>query len=93
MPDSVLEAISLGLADFEPREIDSHEFEACEGMPGTQAKLTALAERARLGLPLWHPLDRQDCEEEPLETRTSMPVGKRPKHSAQLAARVSQGSV
>jgi hypothetical protein len=33
-------------------------------MPGTRKKLTVLAERVRLGLPLWHPADRQDCEEE-----------------------------
>ncbi len=67
MPETVLEAIKLGLWDFEPREIESHDFNACEAMPGTPGKLTALAERVRLGLPLWHPLDRQDSEEEPLE--------------------------
>jgi hypothetical protein len=32
-------------------------------MPGTVGKLTALAERVRLGLPLWHPQDQQDCED------------------------------
>lgn len=64
MPNTVLEAIKLGLWDFEPREVEYEEFEACGAMPGTAAKLTALAERVRLGLPLWHPADRQDCEED-----------------------------
>ena len=62
MPDTVLEAIKQGLWDFEPREIECEEFEACGSMPGTTGKLMALAERVRLGLPLWHPEDRQDCE-------------------------------
>jgi hypothetical protein len=76
VPNTVLEAIKLGLWDFEPREMDSEEFEACCAMPGTPDKLTALAERVRLGLPLWHPADRNDCEDpspllavcEPVET-------------------------
>jgi hypothetical protein len=63
VPNTVLEAIKLGLWDFEPREMESEEFEACGAMPGTADKLTALAERVRLGLPLWHPADRNDCEE------------------------------
>lgn len=63
MPNTVLEAIKLGLWDFEPEEIPSDDYEACRSMPGTPDKLTALAERVRRGLPLWHPNDQQDSEE------------------------------
>jgi hypothetical protein len=62
VPNTVLEAIKQGLWDFEPSEIDSEEFPPCDAMPGTPDKLTALAERVRMGLPLWHPSDRADCE-------------------------------
>jgi len=58
-----LEAIKLGQWDFEPKRLESEEFEACGEMPGTQGKLTALAERVRRGLPLWHPDDRQDSDD------------------------------
>jgi hypothetical protein len=58
-----LEAIKLGLWDFEPEDVEYANFSACGAMPGTPDKLTALAERVRLGLPLWHPADRQDCED------------------------------
>jgi hypothetical protein len=63
VPETVLEAIKLGQWDFEPKDVEFEEFEACGAMPGTEAKLLALAERVRLGLPLWHPSDRQDCED------------------------------
>jgi hypothetical protein len=63
VPDTVLEAIKLGLWDFEPKEVKSKDFEPCPSMPGTPGKLTVLAERVRRGLPLWHPDDRQDCED------------------------------
>jgi hypothetical protein len=63
VPNTVLEAIKMGLWDFEPKDVEVEEFDACRAMPGTPAKLVALAERVRLGLPLWHPADRQDCEE------------------------------
>jgi hypothetical protein len=33
-------------------------------MPGTSAKLDVLAERLRLGLPLWHPRDRVSYDDE-----------------------------
>jgi hypothetical protein len=33
-------------------------------MPGTTDKLSVLAERVRLGLPLWHPSDRQEYDED-----------------------------
>ena len=64
MSNSVLDAIKLGRWDFEPTEAQGSEFHATGAMPGTNDKLTVLAERIRRGLPLWHPADRQDCEEE-----------------------------
>jgi hypothetical protein len=63
VPHDVLEAIKMGQWDFEPEDVDSEEFEACHSMPGTPAKLSALAERVSRGLPLWHPRDRQDFDE------------------------------
>jgi hypothetical protein len=53
----------MKLWDFEPGSIESEDFEACPSMPGSPAKLSILAERVRRGLPLWHPADRQDCED------------------------------
>lgn len=64
MPNSVLDAIKLGYWDFEPEEVETGEFAATGAMPGTSAKLSILADRVRQGLPLWHPSDRQDCEED-----------------------------
>ena len=63
MANSVLEAIRLGLWDYEPQELESESFHATGAMPGTPDKLSVLAERVRQGLPLWHPADRQDCDE------------------------------
>ncbi len=65
MPTSVLEAIKLGYWDFEPPEVGSHQYRSTEAMPGTREKLAVLADRVRAGLPLWHPRDRQDCEDPP----------------------------
>ena len=72
MPKSVLEAIKLGLWEFEPPEVESEEFDATGAMPGTKDKLQILAERAREGLPLWHPEDRDDIEA-PAPTRKTKP--------------------
>jgi hypothetical protein len=63
MADSVLDAIKLGLWDFEPHKLEADQFRATGAMPGTQQKLSVLAERVRRGLPLWHPSDRQDCDD------------------------------
>lgn len=65
MPKSVLEAIKMGIWDFEPPEIEHARFEASNAMPGTDEKLITLAERARRGLPLWHNKDRNDVEAPP----------------------------
>lgn len=62
MPKSVLEAIKLGLWDFEPPEVEFSEFDASDAMPGTKEKLKTLAQRAQNGLPLWHVNDRDDVE-------------------------------
>jgi len=63
VPKSVLEAIKMGLWDFEPPEVESSQFDFTEAMPGTKEKLQVLADRVRVGLPLWHPEDRQDIEQ------------------------------
>jgi len=62
VPNSVLEAIKQGFWDFEPQQIRDGEFDATRAMPGTNEKLAILAERLRLGLPLWHPADVLDFE-------------------------------
>jgi hypothetical protein len=65
VPKSVLEAIKMGIWDFEPPAVDFKKFAAANAMPGTREKLGVLAERARQGLPLWHTDDRDDVEAPP----------------------------
>lgn len=62
MPHSVLDAIKMGLWDFEPDDADGKPFDATQALPGSKEKLAVLAERVRRGLPLWHQQDRVDCE-------------------------------
>jgi hypothetical protein len=62
--NSVLDAIKQGCWDFEPTYVEHEEFTATKAMPGTVDKLSVLAERVRLGLPLWHPSDRQEYDED-----------------------------
>jgi len=69
VPKSVLEAIRMGLWDFEPPEVRSSDYDGTDAMPGTREKLEILAERVKAGLPLWHPLDRHDAEAPSLATR------------------------
>lgn len=65
MPQSVLEAIRMGQWDFEPGDAPAAQPVRPTGaMPGTTEKLDVLAERLRLGLPLWHPRDRISYDEE-----------------------------
>ncbi|HPM82376.1 MAG TPA: hypothetical protein PLF81_16825 [Candidatus Anammoximicrobium sp.] len=59
MPISVIEAVKMGIWDFEPDEQEASDFEATRAMPGTDEKLVVMAERVRQGLPLWHPEDRR----------------------------------
>jgi len=63
-----LDAIKLGFWDYEPPEVDSMDFTASDAMPGTREKLEILAERLRVGLPLWHPSDRGDADKPPHHT-------------------------
>lgn len=63
MPASVLDAIKMGLWDFEPEDVSGDHFEPTQALPGSERKLEVLAERVRRGLPLWHHSDRRDCED------------------------------
>lgn len=67
MPKSIIDAVKQGLWDFEPNEVPSDTFEDTTEMPGTKAKLKIMAERVKLGLPLWHPTDRRELDEEEFE--------------------------
>lgn len=61
MPRSVLEAIKQGQWNFEP-EANTQD-KATHAMPGTTEKLDVLAERLRLGLPLWNTSDRRTYDD------------------------------
>ena len=63
MPTSVLEAIKMGIWDFEPDEVESSNYDSTGAMPGTDEKLAVLAERVRRGLPLWHSSDRRSYDD------------------------------
>jgi len=63
-PSSILEAIKMGLWDYEPEKVDDAQFNATRAMPGTRNKLDVLAERVEQGLPLWHSRDRIDYDDE-----------------------------
>lgn len=45
--------------DFQPRIDD--RFEPTDAPMGSKEKIEVLAQRAQLGLPLWHPHDRSAC--------------------------------
>lgn len=64
VPTSVLEAIKVGVWDFEPQEDVQQRFSSTSALPGTDEKLAVLAERVRMGLPLWHPSDRLQFDDE-----------------------------
>ena len=59
MAHSVLDAIKMGIWDYEPEEQESSEYDATEAMPGTREKLETMSLRIREGMPLWHPSDRR----------------------------------
>ena len=61
---SVLEAIKEGDYGFEPADLDEKRFDATGAMPGTNEKLSVLAERVKSGLPLWHGCDRTEFDEQ-----------------------------
>ena len=61
---SLLEAIKQGDFNFEPAAANTAgEMPATAALPGTTEKLDVLAERMRLGLPLWHPSDRRSFDD------------------------------
>ncbi len=63
MPHSVLEAIKMGIWDYEPDGQETAEYDSTEALPGTDEKLVILAERVRQGLPLWHTSDRRSYDD------------------------------
>ncbi len=63
MPKSVLEAIKMGYWEFEPQNVETNLFDSTDAMPGTDAKLSIMAERLEQGLPLWHDKDRSEVDE------------------------------
>ena len=67
MPKSVLEAIKMGYWEFEPAEVGADQFDCTDAMPGTEAKLEVLAGRVQRGLPLWHPADREELDDLPVQ--------------------------
>lgn len=60
---SVLEAIQEGNWDFEPENVDESIFDATGAMPGSNEKLSVMADRVRQGLPLWHGCDRTEYDD------------------------------
>jgi hypothetical protein len=65
VPKSILDAIKLGLWDYEPSDVPTDIYDPTEAMPGTREKVDVMADRIRDGLPLWHPRDRDDLEAPP----------------------------
>ena len=63
VPQSVLDAIKLGIWDYEPDECGDNKFDSTGAMPGTSEKLAILSARVREGLPLWHPDDRRTYDD------------------------------
>jgi hypothetical protein len=62
MMQSVLDAIELGLFDFEPQEVREDQYEPTAAPPGSEEKILVLGDRLRRGLPLWHPSDHGTLE-------------------------------
>ncbi|MCA9178256.1 MAG: hypothetical protein KDB14_27520 [Planctomycetales bacterium] len=69
MPQSVLDAIRMGVWDYEPDDVDDEvtDFISTQALPGTVEKLDVLAQRLESGLPLWHPSDRRTFDDGPVE--------------------------
>ena len=61
VPSSILDAIKMGIWDFDPEDQevnDDEQYEPTSSLPGSEEKLAILSERINAGLPLWHPQDR-----------------------------------
>ena len=63
VPESVLDAIRNGQWNFEPEEIGENQYDSTGALPGSAEKVRELAERAKGGLPLWHPSDRRSFDD------------------------------
>ncbi|MEC7567003.1 MAG: hypothetical protein VX738_15075, partial [Planctomycetota bacterium] len=63
VPNSVLDAIKMGIWDFEPTGQQEDDYEPTASLPGSGEKLAILSERVREGLPLWHPEDRRTYDD------------------------------
>lgn len=63
MPNSVLDAIKLGIWDYEPESRKEGAYDSTPALPGTNDKLAILADRVERGLPLWHPEDRRTYDD------------------------------
>jgi hypothetical protein len=59
----VLEAIKMGIWDFEPNDEKEAQFPPTQALPGTAEKLAVLSARVQQGLPLWHPSDRRTFDD------------------------------
>ena len=64
MGRSVLEAIREGLWDYEPPLLRPADYSSTRAMPGTREKIDVLAQRAEMGLPLWHDHDRMEYDDD-----------------------------
>lgn len=68
MPQSVLDAIRMGVWDYEPEtRVEPEDYDSTQALPGTDEKLGVLAERLKMGLPLWHPSDRRSYDDSSIE--------------------------
>ena len=66
VPSSILDAIKLGIWDFDPEDQDAtsgEDYEPTSSLPGSDEKLAVLSERIKAGLPLWHPEDRYSFDD------------------------------
>jgi hypothetical protein len=63
VPESVLDAIKLGIWDYEPDGVEKNDFDSTRALPGTNQKLAVLAQRLQQGLPLWHDSDRRSYDD------------------------------
>ena len=69
MANSVLDAIKMGIWDFEPDQTETSEYDSTEALPGSDEKLDILARRVQSGLALWHPSDRRTYDDNDREQR------------------------
>lgn len=61
-PKSIIDAVKIGIWDFEPTPVNPYEYASTDALPGTPRKIEILARRLREGEPLWHPEDRIEAD-------------------------------